>query len=164
MKIDSRWTPFGKKLKTHHPEALQAAPRMTVEDARAQWTMYNNLNQWFDDVKSDLLATQMVVDEVELDENGVLLTEVRFKPNGKERFINMDETHHDLSITGDRGGSRAITYHDPTLQRGAQRGVKSARHVTGAYATTAAGEALPPFYIFYSSAKSRLSGWLGYQP
>ena len=90
-----------------------------------------------------------------MDENGVLLTKVRFKPNVKERIINMDKTHHDLSITGDRGGSRAITYHDTALQHGAQRGVKSARHVTGAYATTAAGEALPPFYNFDSStAKS----------
>ena len=32
--------------------------------------------------------------------------------------------------------------------------VKSARHVTGVYATAAAGEALPPFYIFDSSTKS----------
>ncbi len=97
--MDSVW----KKLKTHHPEALQAAPKMTVEDARAQWTTYSNQNQWFDDVTSDLLVTRMVVDENELDENGVLLTEVRFKPNVKERIINMDKTHHDLSITGDRG-------------------------------------------------------------
>ena len=66
----------------------------------------------------------------------------------------MDETHHDLSITGDKGGSRSVTYHNPLLQRGANRGIKSARHVTGVYATTAAGEALPPFYIFDSSAKS----------
>ena len=118
---------------------------MSVEDARAQWSTYDNLNQWFDDVKRDLLATEMVVDEVKLDENGVLLTEVKFKPNVKHRIINMDKSHHDLLITGDKGGSCVILYHDPTLQRGAQRGVKSARHVTGAYATTAAREGLPPF-------------------
>ena len=34
------------------------------------------------------------------------------------------------------------------------RGVKLARHVTGCYATNSAGEALPPFYIFDSSAKN----------
>jgi hypothetical protein len=71
----------------------------------------------------------------------------------ERRIINMDETHHDLSITGDRGGPRAVSYHNPAFQHGAARGVKSARHVTGAYATNAAGEALPPFYIFDSSAK-----------
>ena len=32
--------------------------------------------------------------------------------------------------------------------------MKSVRHVTGAYATNAAGEALPPFYVFDLSAKS----------
>jgi hypothetical protein len=65
----------------------------------------------------------------------------------------MDETHHDLSITGDNGGSCAVSYHNPMFQRGATRGVKSARHVTGAYATNEAGEALPPFYIYDSCAK-----------
>jgi hypothetical protein len=60
----------------------------------------------------------------------------------------MDETHHNLSIAGNRGGSRAVTYHDPNIQRGAARGVKAWRHVTGAYATNADGEALPPFFIF----------------
>jgi hypothetical protein len=142
-----------KKVRKEYPHALQAATKMTVEDARAQWTTHDNLNQWFDDVKADLLSTGMVVDENELDGNGGLLSEVRFKPDVTRRIINMDETHHDLSITGDKGGSRSVSYHNPSLQRGANRGVKSARHVTGAYATTAAGETLPPFYIFDSSAK-----------
>jgi hypothetical protein len=65
----------------------------------------------------------------------------------------MDENHHDLSITGDKGRPRAVSYHNPAFQRGAARGMKSARHVTGAYATNATGEALPPFYIFDSCAK-----------
>ena len=65
----------------------------------------------------------------------------------------MDETHHDLSVTGDRGGPRCITYHSPKYQRGVKRGVKSSRHVTGVYATNAGGESLPPMYIFDSGAK-----------
>jgi hypothetical protein len=40
------------------------------------------------------------------------------------------------SSIGDRGGSRVVTYHDPTIQRGAARGVKAGRHVTGVYATS----------------------------
>jgi hypothetical protein len=67
----------------------------------------------------------------------------------------MDETHHNLSITGDRGGSRAVTYHDPTIQRGAERGVKAGRHVTGAYDTNADGEALPPFTTSSTLAQNR---------
>jgi hypothetical protein len=67
----------------------------------------------------------------------------------------MDETHHSLAITGDRGGPKAVSYHNPAFQRGALRGVKSGRHVTGVlYATNAEGEALPLFYSFDSTAKS----------
>jgi hypothetical protein len=44
-------------------------------------------------------------------------------------------------------------YHNPNLQRGSKRGVKSSRHVTGVYATSAGGESLPPMYIFDSGAK-----------
>jgi hypothetical protein len=149
-KVESAW----RKVRTEFPDALQAATKIAVEDARAQLTTYDNLNQWFDDVKQDLLATGLVEDERVLDEKGELVSEVRFKMHVERRIINMDETHHDLSITGDKGGSRAVSYHNPLYQRGATRGVKSARHVTGAYATNAAGEALPPFYIYDSAAKS----------
>jgi hypothetical protein len=65
----------------------------------------------------------------------------------------MDLTHHDLSITGEKIGPQAVTYFNPAFQRGATRSVQSSRHVTGAYATNSAGEVLPPFYIFDSSAK-----------
>ena len=64
-----------------------------------------------------------------------------------------DAKNHDLSITGDKGGSRSVVYHNPNYQRGYKRSVKAGRHVTGVYATNAAGEALPPMYIFDSGAK-----------
>jgi hypothetical protein len=152
LQVESVW----QKAQREFPDALQAATKIVIEDARAQWTTYDNLNQWFDDVKKDILATAgLVVNKNVFDaQNGALVSEVRFKKDTERRFINMVETHHDLSITGDKGGSRAVSYHNPMFQRGAARGVKSARHVTGAYATNAAGEALPPFYIYDSSAKS----------
>ena len=150
FKVESVW----RKLRTTFPEKLQAAKKISVEDARAQWTTFDNLNQWFDDAKKDLLRTGLVDDIEVWDEEGNMVSEVLFKADTKRRIINMDETHHNLSITGDRGGSRSVTYHDPTIQRGATRGVKAGRHVTGAYATNADGEALPPFYIFDSGAKS----------
>ncbi len=150
FKVETVW----KKVRSEHPDALQAATNVSIEDARAQWTTHDNLNQWFDDAKSDLLRTGLVVDESVFDEEGCIVSELRFLPDTERRIINMDETHHDLSITGDKGGSRAVSYHNPTFQRGANRAVKSARHVTGAYATNSGGEALPPMYIFDSSAKS----------
>ena len=73
FEIDSVW----KKVRREYPDELQAASKMTVEDSRAQWTMHDNLNQWFDDAKADLLSTGMVLDQIELDENGGLLSEVR---------------------------------------------------------------------------------------
>jgi hypothetical protein len=143
-----------RKARTKYPDGIQAGTKIAVDDARAQWTTYDNLDQWFDDAKRDIIATGLVEDEKIYDsESGELVSEVRFKKGTERRFINMDETHHDLSITGDKGGSRAVTYHNPAFPRGATRGVKSARHVTGAYATNAAGEALPPFYIYDSSAQ-----------
>jgi hypothetical protein len=143
-----------RKVRQEFPDALQAANKIPIEDARAQWTRHNNLNQWFDDVKRDLISTGLVDDEEVLDANGKLVSEVRFKKDTRRRIIYMDETHHNLFITGDKGGSRSVSYHNPSFQRGAVRGVKAGRHVTAAYATNAEGEALPPFYIFDSTAKS----------
>ena len=149
FQVESVW----RKVRSEYPAALQAANKLSVEDARAQWTTYDNLNQWSDDVKEDLIETGLVEDKVVLDKDGKLVSEVCFKGESEQRIINMDETHHNLAITGDRGGSRAVSYHIPAFHRGASRGVKSGRHVTGVYATNAAGEALPPFYIFDSTAK-----------
>jgi hypothetical protein len=154
-KHEARFTVEGiwQKIRKVFPESLQPATKLTVEDARAQWTTHDNLNQWIDNAKQDLINTCLVIDEEVLDEKGAMVSEALFREDTERRIINMDETHHDLSITGDRGGPREVSYHNPAFQRGAARGVKSARHVTGAYATNVAGEAVPPFYIFDSSAK-----------
>jgi hypothetical protein len=66
----------------------------------------------------------------------------------------MDETHHDLSITGHKGGPRALVYNNTNLhQRGYKKTVKQGQHVTGMHATNSAGKVLPPLYIFDSGAK-----------
>jgi hypothetical protein len=122
------------------PDDLLAATKIAVEDARAQWTTYDSLNKWFDDVKKDILATGLVVNKNVFDaENRALVSEVPFTKFTERKFINMDETHHDLSITGNKGGTCAVSYHNPMSQRGATKGAKSARHVSGAYTTNAAG-------------------------
>jgi hypothetical protein len=53
FKPESVW----QKACTEFPDALQAATKIAVEDACAQWTTYDNLNLWFDDVKKGILAT-----------------------------------------------------------------------------------------------------------
>ena len=148
--VASAW----KKLRTRHPERLQAGNKVSMEEARSKWTTVNNLEQWFDDVKVDLVKSGLVIDREVRDAEGAFVSEVDFRSDDvRRRIINMDETHHDLSITGDKGGSRALVYSNPKLQRGYKKTVKAGRHVTGVYATNAAGEALPPLYIFDSGAK-----------
>ena len=152
--VNSAW----KKLRARHPEKLQAANVATAEDARLRWTTYDNLQRWFDDAKADLIASGLAIDQEVVDEKGVLISEIDFRSANrggddvKRRIINMDETHHDLSITSEKGGPRATMYHNPNLQRGYKRTVKAGRHVTGVYATNADGEVLPPMYIFDSGA------------
>jgi hypothetical protein len=150
FKVESAW----RKIRRNYPESFQVSNRLMVEDARAQWTTHDNLQQWFDDVKMDLISSGLVIDREVYDENGLLLSELDFRSEEvKRRIINMDETHHDLSITGDKGGQRALSYYCAELQRGGKRSVKPGRHVTGVYATNAAGESLPPLYIFDSGAQ-----------
>ena len=150
FKIESAW----KKLRKVHPEKLQAANVATGEDARIKWTTYQNLQRWFDDAKADLLDSGLAFNNPVVNERGELLSEIDFRAGEcvTRRIINMDETHHDLSITTERGGPRSQIYHNPSLQRGCKRTVKAGRHVTGVYATNAAGEALPPMYVFDLSA------------
>ncbi len=48
-------------------------------------------------------------------ENGEFVPEVWFKKDTERQFINIEETHHGLSITDDKGGSRAVSYHNPNV-------------------------------------------------
>ncbi len=102
-----------------------------------------------------MIETEVVLDEEVRDIDGNLVLELSFLSDEvRRRIINMDKTHHDLSIAGDRGGTRSLMYLNPRFQHGSKRGVKSTQHVTGVYATmNAAGESLPPMYIFDSGAK-----------
>jgi hypothetical protein len=151
FKVESAW----KKLWKRHPERLQAATKVTMDEGRSKWTTVSNLEQWFDDVKVDLINSGLVIDREVRDAEGKLLSELDFRSTEVERrIINMDETHHDLSISGDKSGTRALVYNNPSLQRGYKKTVKPGRHVTGVYATNSAGEALPPLYIFDSGAKN----------
>ncbi len=143
-----------KKLRSQHPDRIQAATKLSMEEAQSKWTTVDNLEQWFDDAKVDLINSGLVIDSEVGDAHGQLLSELDFRSEEvRRRIINIDEMHHDLSITGDKSGSRALVYKNPRLQRGYKKTVKPGRHVTGVYATNSAGEALPPIYIFDSGAK-----------
>ena len=69
------------------PDELQAVTKIDVEDACAQWTMYDNLNQCFNDIKTGILATGLIEDEKKVfgAENGALVSAVQFKHQDMQR-------------------------------------------------------------------------------
>ena len=66
----------------------------------------------------------------------------------------MDETHHELSTVGNKGGSTTIRYANSSFPRSGDRVVESAHHISGVYAFTLRGECLPPLYILSSRAEN----------
>ena len=73
--FESAWT----KLRREFPEQLQPANKMSMDDSRAQWTTYSNLQQWFDDAKNCLIGSGLLIDAEVRDVNGVLLSELDFR-------------------------------------------------------------------------------------
>ena len=109
---------------------------------------------WLVNAKLNLIATGLCIGQEVQDADEILVSELNFQSANVKRWIqNMDETHHDLSVTGDRCGSRSVMYHNPPLQCSSKRGVVSSRHVTDVFATSAAGKSISPMYIFDSGAK-----------
>jgi hypothetical protein len=47
------------------------------------------------------------------------------------RMNSFDESHHPIDNEHDKGGSRAITYTDPSLGRSGSPSTRSHHHVTG---------------------------------
>ena len=65
-------------LRTQHPERLQTWTKISIEEARSKWTTVNNLEQWFNDAKVDLMKSGLVIDREVRDAGGKLLSEVDF--------------------------------------------------------------------------------------
>ena len=56
-----------------------------MEEARSKWTTVNNLEQWFDDVKVDLVKSGLVIDREVRDAEGAFVSEVGFHSNDVRR-------------------------------------------------------------------------------
>ena len=74
-------------------------------------------------------------------------------PDDVDWFITLDETHHELSTVGNRGGSTTTRFANPSFPRSGDRVVETGGHITGVYAYTLCGEPLPPMYIFSMAAE-----------
>ena len=86
--------------------------------------------------------------------DGVMSEVSLVHPDDVDWFMTLDETHHELSTVGNRGGSTTTRFANPSFQRSGDRVVESGGHITGVYAYTLRGEALPPMYIFSTAAES----------
>ncbi|KAI2507438.1 hypothetical protein MHU86_6930 [Fragilaria crotonensis] len=70
--VESVW----RRVRREFPDKLQAANKLSVDDARAQWTTHQNLQQWFDDAKLDLIATGLCIDQEVRGADGTLVSEL----------------------------------------------------------------------------------------
>jgi hypothetical protein len=75
-------------------------------------------------------------------------------PDDANWFITLDETHHEFSTKGNRGGSTQVRYANPSFPRSGDRIVENSHHTTGVYGYTLAGEVLPPLYILSTGSKN----------
>ncbi len=67
-------------LRTQHPERLQAWTKISIEEARSKWTTVNNLEQWFNDAKVDLIKSGLVIDREVRDAGGNCFQKLTFVP------------------------------------------------------------------------------------
>jgi hypothetical protein len=78
FEVESVW----KKLRTRHPDRMQAATKVSMEEARSKWTTVDKLEQWFDDAKVDLIKSGLVINSELRDSQGQLLSELDFHHHG----------------------------------------------------------------------------------
>jgi hypothetical protein len=75
FKVQSVW----KKVQREFPEKLQATSKLSVDDARAQWTR-QQFTAMVDDAKRDLIDSGLVIDREVSDTNdGNLTSELDFR-------------------------------------------------------------------------------------
>mmetsp|Transcript_7811 Transcript_7811/g.9090 ORF Transcript_7811/g.9090 Transcript_7811/m.9090 type:complete len:187 (+) Transcript_7811:396-956(+) len=142
------------RLRELYPDEIVPLKIQTAENIRSGWTTYSKLDDWFTMNKPLLIASGLTIDRSCTLPDGTV-AELTVHQDCARRIINFDDTDHPFSTQDDKWGSRNNTYGDPSLPAGSPRGVRGARHTTGIYGTTAAGETMPPIYIYMILRQSR---------
>ena len=150
LNIDHIW----KRLRKNFPNEFCPKTTTTIEDIRANWTTYDNIDKWFTNNKQPLIDSKLFIDKPMKMPNGDV-SELTYTDSAARRIITMDESHHPLTTETDRGGSRSISYGANNDNRQGRRGTRGSRHISGVYSFNAFGETLPPLYIFNSSSKKQ---------
>jgi hypothetical protein len=139
-------------MRVRHAEIINPSQQLNSEDRRVEWLTYKNVIDWNKHAKEELLSLGMVSDKPGL-LHGVESEISLIHPDDAHRFITVDETHHEFSTKGKKGGSTAIRYTNLFFPGSGDRSVESTFHTTGLYGTTLAGKAMPPLFILNSNAK-----------
>ena len=117
------------------------------EDRRTRWTMFQNLDLWFDSWETFLVDFGFAHYNV----NGGLV----FKDGALSQILNMDKTCilFDKS-NGNQGGRPTVTYYDkrfPHLGKGTSKTSLTTMMISG---SNASGEPMIPHFQFQTSAKT----------
>ena len=92
-----------------------AAVVSPVEERQLRWTMWSNLNQWFNNWEQDLVALGFATVQRDGDGN----ESIHVSDNKKVRFLNLDESA--LHLDGNhcqQGGWPEVTFYDAGLPAG----------------------------------------------
>ena len=124
---------------------LDASTMSVAEDRRVRWTTFTNISSWVDTWEWDLVQLGFA----KRDEDGT----VRIPDEQLPYIINFDETCLSLDgSTGNKGGRRPITLHDPRLPFNGKQTNKDSLTATLVCGSNAAGEALPPHFQYQTKA------------
>jgi hypothetical protein len=129
--------------------ALCSGKGDSTDARRSEALEFNAYKEWFDGWCEFLVAN----DFGEWRQHPTLGRVVYIPRQKRRRIINPDETHTVMSTELEHGGPRANVYHDPKLGAPARPSVTNARHVSAMYSVNAAGEVLPIYFEFDSSAQ-----------
>ena len=123
-----------------------------IEERRAIWTTYNNINTWFNTLRYNLIHLGFARIKVETDvEEGELF----FYPGQLNRIVNLDESGLTLDGNNSLSGGRSSTRFGPVnklISSGCDRTNKSSCRITFIAGSTAAGHPLPPHFQLKSVA------------
>ena len=124
----------------------------SLENRRAIYTTYNNINVWFDTLKQFLTTKGFARNKRENEEGD---GELVFFPGQLNRILNLDESGLTLDGNQSKSGGRSSTRFgcsNPSIPQGMDRTNKSSTRITFIGGSTAAGHPLPLHFQLKSVA------------
>ena len=119
-----------------------------AEERRVRWTTYFNIKSWFANWENDLVK---LIFAHYYDNDNIVIPDKQLK-----RILNIDETC--LLMGGSKcnhGGRPEVTFYSHNLPNLGKSIIKSSVSTTMITGSTAAGEAIPPHFRFFTTSKSK---------